>query len=343
MRHQDGEAARTRSKKLFMRWGWAALTALGAVGILLATTATSGTGRQIGAAAPAGDAGTTRGTVPVDGATLSYTRTGNGPPLVLLHGWPQTSWTWHKVVPDLARNHTVITFDLPGLGGSSVPADGYDKATTAKRIRQGVHALGFRKVSILSHDLGSLVAYPYARDFPAEVDRLIVMDAPLSGFGLEDFYARLWHFGFNSAPAPVPEQIINDDNERVYLGYIFDHEHVAGAVDRAVYFRAYRQADKRSAGYGYYRAFTTDAADNQANADAKRLTMPVLAMGGQFSFGPAVAASFRNVAADVREVIAPRSGHFIPEENPDFLAGCASVFFGGPNVAPPSPELAVCS
>jgi pimeloyl-ACP methyl ester carboxylesterase len=285
--------------------------------------------------------GFSHGTVAVSGGTLHFVRGGSGPPLVLLHGWPQTWWEWSKVMPSLAQNHTVIAFDLPGAGESSIPTGGYDKATTAARIREGVRKLGYTQVSILSHDTGALVAYPYARDYPSEVTRLAVLETPLSGFGLENFYGVSFHLGLNQTAAPVPERLIDDEDVSTYLGWVFSGTKHPDRIDQAAFFQAYASAARRTAGYEYYRAFAADGANNQANAH-KRLTMPVLAMGAEAAFGPLVANSFSQVGDDVRGVVAPDSGHWIAEENPVFLAGCAKLFFGAAGVPAPSPELAGC-
>ncbi|MER6946116.1 alpha/beta hydrolase [Nonomuraea sp. NPDC000554] len=281
------------------------------------------------------------GKVAVEGGVLHYVKGGSGPVIVLLHGWPETWLMWRKVMPELARDHTVIAFDLPGLGDSTVPAGGYDKVTTARRIRQAVNQLGFRQVQIMGHDVGTLVAYPYARDFPTEVTRLAVIEAPLSGFGLEELYGLSWHFRFNSSPAPIPERIMDNEDVSTYLGMIYDASYRKDAIDREPYYLAYSDPAKRSAGYGYYRAFAGDAENNKANA-AKRLPMPVLAIGGQYSFG-GIADSFRKVADDVRSAVAPDSGHFVPEENPTFVSACANLFFGTQNTPPSQPELAGCA
>lgn len=281
------------------------------------------------------------GTVAVDGATLHFVRGGSGPPLVLLHGWPETWWSWHAVMPELAQEHTVIAFDLPGLGQSTIPTSGYDKVTTARRIRQAVHRLGYLQIELLTHDLGVLVAYPYARDFPTEVSRLAVLETPLSGFGLESFYGISWHILFNISPSPIPERIMDNEDVSTYLGMLFNGSRHPERIDQQRFFRAYASPAIRTAGYNYYRAFATDAADNQAQAQAKRLPMPVLAMGAEFAFGGAVAASFRQVGNDVREVVAPDSGHWIASENPRFLIDCAKLFFGAV-AGPPPPELANC-
>jgi pimeloyl-ACP methyl ester carboxylesterase len=285
----------------------------------------------------------TQGTVAVEGTTLHFVRGGTGAPLVLLHGWPETWAEWRPVMPALAANHTVIAFDLPGLGTSTIPAGGFDKTTTAKRIREGVRKLGFTgQVSILAHDMGSLVAYPYARDFPTEVARMAVLETPLSGFGLENFFGVSWHLGFNQTAAPVPETIMDNEDVPTFLGWLFSGAHHPDRIPQQFYFDAYSSPARRSAGYNYYRAFAGDAAENQAKAPANPLHMPVLAMGAEFAFGPFVGQSFSQVGTDVRSVIAPDSGHWISEENSTFLIDCAGLFFGPAGAPAPRPELTNC-
>jgi pimeloyl-ACP methyl ester carboxylesterase len=330
-----------RRNSPFRRVGRGLYAALTAVLLVLAGSAASAEAPASDQAGPRDLPGFTHGTVAVQGTTLHYVRGGSGPPLVLLHGWPETWWQWAKVMPTLAQNHTVIAFDLPGAGDSSIPSGGYDKVTTAKRIREGVHKLGFTQVSLLGHDTGALVAYPYARDHPTEVVRLAVLETPLSGFGLEDFYGISFHLGLNQTAAPVPEKLIDDDDVSTYLGWLFSGARHPDRIDQATYFRAYANPARRTAGYEYYRAFAADAVNNQANAH-KRLPMPVLAMGAEFAFGPFVASSFGQVANDVRGVVAPDSGHWIPEENTAFLGACATLFFGPKGVPAPSPALANC-
>jgi len=280
------------------------------------------------------------GMVPVEGASLHYIKGGTGPALVLLHGWSETSWAWHKVMPELAKTHTVIALDLPGLGSSSIPKGGFDAAHTARRLHEAVLALGYHRVEIMAHDIGALAAYPYAKQFPNDVSRMAVIEAPLNGFGLESFYGVSFHFGLNSAPKPIPENIVDNDDVSTYFGMLFNGTRHPEAIDQKVYFQAYRTPARRSAGYEYYRAFPQNAQYNQANASPK-VSLPVLAMGSQYVFGSAMAASFRGVASDVREVIAADSGHYIPEENPAFLLACAGYFFGDTSATPPA-ELASC-
>ncbi|MBB5870832.1 pimeloyl-ACP methyl ester carboxylesterase [Allocatelliglobosispora scoriae] len=277
----------------------------------------------------------THGVVSVEGTTIHYVKGGTGPAVLLLHGWPSTWWEWHDVMSGLVGKHTVIAVDLPGLGASTVPTGGFDKATTARRIHQALVKLGIGKATVVGHDVGVLVAYPYARDFPADVDRLVVIDLPLSGYGLEEFYTADFHFTFNLAPNPIPETILDTVDVPAYHGMIYDYAFNKPSIDRERYYLAYADPAKRHAGYEYYRAFATDAADNRANAAAKRLTMPVLTMGGDHSFG-FVPAFFQPVAADVRGVTVPGAGHFVPEENPSFVAACLGYFLGDTAGTPPA-------
>ncbi|MFC4588778.1 alpha/beta fold hydrolase [Sphaerisporangium corydalis] len=323
----------------------AAVSLIAAMAALFATTA--GAGASVTPDEPSsGPArfarGFTHGKVAVDGGVLHYVRGGSGPAIVLLHGWPETWLMWRQVMPELAREHTVIAFDLPGLGDSAIPPGGYDKATTAKRIHQAVGKLGFRQVGLIGHDLGALIAYPYARDFPADVSRFAVIETPLAGFGLEELYGISWHFRFNMSPAPIPETIMDNDDVPTYLGMMYNFSHQGAGIDREAYYRAYSSPARRTAGYEYYRAFAADAVNNQANAST-RLAMPVLAIGGQYSFGTGVGGSFSQVADDVRTVVAPDSGHYVPEENPRFMSDCANLFFAAHDTTPPTPDLTACA
>ncbi len=298
------------------------------------TQAHSTAGKVPSRAMPASPAlaGFQQGFVAIPDSTLHYVIGGHGPVLVLLHGWPMTWWEWHTVMPSLARRHTVVAFDLPGLGDSTVPASGgYAAVDTAQRLHQAVVALGFKRISILGHDLGVNVAYAYAELYRDSVARLAVLDSLLNGFGLESVYAFSFHFDLNMAASPTPESIINNHAaEDAYLNYMFSLAGKPGAItsqDKTTWYAAYASPANREAGYNYYRAFPDNETYNLAHATPK-LTMPVLAMGGEDSFGTAVATSFENVAADVHAVVAPGSGHYIPEEDPGFLAECANLFFG---------------
>lgn len=285
-------------------------------------------------------AGFRQGMVQVTGSRMHYVIGGSGPALVLLPSWPETWWEWHYILPGLSRDHTVIALDMPGLGGSSIPSGGYDSVTTALRIHEAVNALGFRHVGVVGHGLTNLPAYVYARKYPKEVTRLMVMDSPLPGFGLEKYYGLSFHLLLNQEPYPIPEHIVNDRAAEVtYLNYMFKgftHKPANVLRDIDVYYAAYANPANRSAGYDYFRAFSKDAKEDLALASHK-LTIPVLAMGGQYSFGTAVAPSFDQVATDVHSIVAPGAAHYIPEEVPGFLAECAQLFFSS-SAHPKSPS-----
>jgi pimeloyl-ACP methyl ester carboxylesterase len=288
------------------------------------------------------DASFTHGRVRTDAGYLHYVKGGSGPVLVLLHGWPETWWAWHKVMPALARDHTVIAFDLPGLGESAIPEGGYDSKTTAARLHQAVNRLGLQKIQLIGHDQGVLIGYSWARDYPEEVTRFAAIESTLIGFGLEQAYSLSFHFGLNMAPAPLTEELVDNDDVAPYLNQIFKFAVVPDAIDSRPYIRAYMDPDRRSAGYDYYRAWPQNALDNQENAQAKRLRQPVLGMGGEFVFGPGVGGSFQQVADDVRAVVAPGAGHWPQEETPKFFSDCMNLFFGPAGVPAPAPELATC-
>ena len=286
-----------------------------------------------------------QGMVNIPGDSLHFVIGGSGPVVVLIHGWPMTWWEWHTVMPSLAQTHTVIAFDLPGLGNSTVPTDtpadgGYTVADAATRLHEAVAALGYGHVSIMAHDLGVGIGYAYARLFTGDVQRLMVMESELNGFGLESIFPFSFHFGLNMSPSPIPEGIVNNQLAvRSYLNYLYDFSDTQAAItsqDRHNWYGAYSCPANREAGYNYYRAMSQDKTwDIQTNTT--KLTIPVVGMGAGDSFGNAVATSMANVDTDVHTVVVPNSGHYIPEEQPAFLNECASIFFSSdPNVQAPS-------
>jgi pimeloyl-ACP methyl ester carboxylesterase len=290
-------------------------------------------------------AGFRQGMVAIPGDSLHYVIGGSGPAILLIHGWPMTWWEWNTVMPNLAQTHTVIALDLPGLGNSTVPTDtpadgGYTTPDAATRLHEAVAALGYGNVSIMAHDLGVGIAYAYARLYPQSVNRVMVMESELNGFGLENIFPFSFHFGLNMSPSPIPEGIINNRLAVVtYLNFLFDFSDTQAAIttqDRHVWYDAYSCAANREAGWNYYRAMPQDKTWDLANSTPK-LTIPVVAMGGGDSMGPGPAQSFANVDTDVHTVVVANSGHYIPEEQPAFVNECASLFFSAdPNVQAPS-------
>jgi pimeloyl-ACP methyl ester carboxylesterase len=243
---------------------------------------------------------------------------GSGPVAVLLHGYAENSDSWAPLAADLVKDHTVVIPDLRGIGRSSKPAGGYDKKTQAGDIRAVVTALGYDKTAVVAHDIGNMVAYAYAAIYPDKVERLVVMDAPIPG--IEPWNEILlnpgvWHFNFHG---PDAERLV-EGRERIYLDRIWnDFTGNPGKPDEATrsFFAAtYAQPGGMRAGFAQFAAFTQDAKDNRVFEQVK-LLMPVLAVGGEKSFGPLQAAIMRHVATNVQEVVVAGSGHWLMEERP---------------------------
>ena len=269
---------------------------------------------------------------------LHYVTAGSGPPVVLLHGWPQTWYEWRLVMPALAERYTVIAPDLRGLGDSSRPFGGYDKRTVANDVWQLVNGkLGHRRFLLVGHDWGGPTAYALAATHPEAVSKLAIVDVVIPGDG-GDFSqgGRRWHHQFHMTP-DLPEALVQG-RERLYLQWFYQtFAYRPGAIDETAldeFTRTYSQPGALRAGFNYYRAIGEDAKANAAQlATGFRLPMPVLAVGGGVSYphgrgrGADVEASMRRVATDVRGVVIPECGHFVPEEAPEALAGLLLNFF----------------
>ena len=287
-------------------------------------------------------AGFTQGHVAVYGDdSIHYVIGGSGPVLVLLHGWPITWWEFHTIMPTLAKSYRVIAFDLPGLGNSAPSTTGYTSADVATLIHEAVEALGYggQKISLLGHDQGSNIIYAYGRLYTDTVNREMVIETALNGYGLEDLYSASFHFLFNMQPSTVTEGIVHDvASSDAYLTYMYHFVNKPGAItaqDKAIWDADYACPANREAGYNYYRVFSDDATFD-TTTNTSKLTIEVGAMGGEDSFGNFTAQSFQNVDSNVHTIIAPGSGHYVPEEDPGFLAECATLFFSPnpPTTAP---------
>jgi pimeloyl-ACP methyl ester carboxylesterase len=256
----------------------------------------------------------------VANGTQIYVRVGGaGPAVVLLHGYGETGDMWAPLAARLVRDHTVIVPDLRGLGLSSRPAGGYDKKTQAEDLAGVLDALKISKVDLVTHDIGNMVGYAFAAQHPERVSKFVLIDAPLPGIGPWDDIIRshaLWHFSFYG---PDAERLVKG-RERIYLDR-FWNEFSADPkrfddASRKHYAKLYAEAGAMHAGFEQFKAFDQDAVDNKAFVAKGKLTMPVLAIGGEKSFGPMMATVMRAAATNVQEAIVPNSGHWVMEENP---------------------------
>jgi pimeloyl-ACP methyl ester carboxylesterase len=253
------------------------------------------------------------------GVEFHYLTAGKGPAVILLHGYTQTSRMWRPLIPRLAAKFLVIAPDLPGIGDSSVPANGLDMKTSAIRVHALVKSLGVRKARVVGHDIGLMVAYAYAAMYPAEVEKLVVMDAFLPGVdGWEPYYnnPNLWHFRFHG---PTPEALVAG-REKTYFAYFWndlaaDKTHSLPLADREAYVAAYSRPGRMRAGWAYFAAWPQTANDFAELAKTK-LTMPVLSIAGEKASASTLGPQMKLVATDVTIIVLKDSGHWIMEERP---------------------------
>ena len=258
-------------------------------------------------------------TANVEGVQFHYMTAGTGPAVVLIHGYAETSTMWKPLIPLLAQRFTVIAPDLPGIGDSSIPADGMDMKTAATRVHALVRSLGVQKAEVVGHDIGLMVAYAYAAQFPSEVTKLVVMDAFLPGVaGWEDVYnnPRIWHFRFNG---PTPELLVKG-RERTYFEHYWndfaaDKTHSIPEADRKAYTAAYARPGRMRAGWAYFVSFQ-QAAKDFAELSKTKLTMPVLALGGEKANGVLLGNQMKLVSNDASVIVLKNTGHWMMEENP---------------------------
>lgn len=255
----------------------------------------------------------------VNGVRLHYLIDGSGPPLVLLHGSPQTSFAWRKVISQLAANYTVIAPDLRGHGQSDKPAGGYEVHTMAEDVRQLIVQLGLENVSMVGHDLGGIVAYVYAAQHRSEVRRLGIMEAPIFGVpspAMEQALASYWHLGLYAHPR-LPELLLAG-RERAYLAeFIRTYQCVAGVDDEALdeYVRHLASADGLRGVLGVYRVIAQEVPAIMQLTTTK-LPMPVWAVGGDHSMGMGPFEQFQQLAETVHGGVIANCGHWVAEEQP---------------------------
>ncbi|WP_321878671.1 alpha/beta fold hydrolase [Paraburkholderia bannensis] len=253
--------------------------------------------------------------------------------IVLLHGYTETSHMWRPLMTRLAANGTVIAPDLPGAGDSAIPANGYDKKALAQDIHAMVHALGYRKVKLVGHDIGLMVAYAYAAQYPDEVQSIVLMDAFLPGVGdwQQVFLLRdKWHFNFYG---PTPLALVHG-RERVYFEHFWNDfaaapNHSLSEADREYYSAAYTRPGRMQAGFEYFHAFGQDATDFAAFAQTP-LTMPMLVVAGEKASGTFLVDQAKLVDTHVQAVVVPGAGHWLMEEAPAPTMSAIASFIEAP-------------
>ena len=257
-------------------------------------------------------------TIPANGTQIYVRVGGKGPAVILIHGFGDTGDMWAKLAADLVRDHTVVVPDLRGMGLSDKPADGYDKWTQAADMRAVLDALGIDRAAVVGHDIGTMVAYAYAARYRDKTEKLVVMDAPVPGVPPWDDIVRsplLWHFDLGGADM---ERLVKG-RERIYLDRFWNDfagtPSRIGEATRRHYAALYAQPGAMRAAFAQFRSIRKDADDNK-KVFATKLTIPVLAIGGEKSFGAMEAVVMRNAATDVTEVVVKDAGHWLMEEQP---------------------------
>ena len=254
----------------------------------------------------------------IDNVQLHFLTAGHGPVVILLHGFAETSRMWQPIIPLLAEKFTVIAPDLPGIGDSSIP-EKIDMLSAARQIHELVRSLKIEKARVVGHDIGLMVAYAYAAQFPNETEKLAVMDAFLPGVpGWQAIYnaPNIWHFRFNGE---YPEALVKG-RERIYFEYFWNvfaanKTRSIPEADRKAYTKAYSKAGRMRAAWAYFASWPQLSKDF-SQLSQTRLTMPVLSIGGEKSLGNELAAQMKLVADNVTVVVLPNTGHWILEERP---------------------------
>jgi pimeloyl-ACP methyl ester carboxylesterase len=268
--------------------------------------------------------------IATNGATIHVRVGGHGPAVVLLHGFGDTGDMWGPMAADLARDHTVVVPDLRGMGLSSKPAGGFDKKTQAGDVAGVLDALKIERADLVTHDIGNMVGFAFAAQHPARVTRFVLIDAPVPGIGPWEEILKnplLWHFRFGG---PDMERLVAG-RERIYLDRFYNdfsaHPDRINEATREHYARLYGLPGAMHSSFAQFAAFDQDAVDNRAFlASHGKLTMPVLALGGEKSFGKSMAEVMRSGAANVQEGVVPDSGHWIMDENPKATVALVRAF-----------------
>jgi pimeloyl-ACP methyl ester carboxylesterase len=257
---------------------------------------------------------------------------GDGPPLLLVHGWPENWYAWRLLMPALAQDFTVIAVDQRGIGLTDKPEDGYDTATLANDLVALMDALGHQRFAVVGHDTGFTIGYALAADHPDRIDRVALAEIPGPPgtapsppmFVPEPINNRLWHIPFNRVDK-LPEQLVSG-REDIFFGYEFAIQ--GGSLPDDVidyYVRLLSNPDSLRGSFGWYRAFDATVAQN-AQRKTRPLTMPILAIGGAASYGEHVGDAMKLLADKVQSLVIPGTGHWVAEEAPDEMLAALTTF-----------------
>jgi pimeloyl-ACP methyl ester carboxylesterase len=268
----------------------------------------------------------------VNGVRLHYVTGGKGSPVVLIPGWPETWWAYHKIMPELAKTHRVISVDIRGMGTSSKPSGGYDKKTMAKDVAELIHALGYEQADVVGHDIGAMVAFSLAANHPDQVRKLVMLDVAHPSVGylkipmlpdpdtfndkIDEDHPYLWWFAFHQVKG-LPEDLLEGRagiEQAWFFRYMLKNEAAIDARDRAVYAAAYNSRAATRAGNGWYQAFNQDITDSETY---QKLSMPVLGLGGPGY--PRLKGALETQTENSQTYRVEGSGHFIAEEKPTEL------------------------
>ena len=270
--------------------------------------------------------------IETNGVSIHVRTGGQGPAVVLIHGYGESGDMWAPMAADLAKNYTVVVPDLRGMGLSSKPKTGFDKKNQADDVAGVLDALKIERVALVTHDIGNMVGFAFAARYRQRVTRFVLIDAPVPGIGPWEEVLKnplLWHFRFGG---PDMERLVAG-RERIYLDRFWNEFSATPArfteVARQHYAKLYAMPGAMHSGFAQFAAFDQDAIDDRAYiAEKGPLTVPILALGGEKSFGPMMATVMRAAATDVTEGIVPDSGHWIMEENPTATIRLVRGFLG---------------
>jgi len=259
---------------------------------------------------------------------------GEGPPLLLVHGWPENWYAWRLLMPALARDFEVVAVDQRGIGLTDKPQDGYDTGTLAGDLVALMEALGHQRFAVVGHDTGLIIGYALAADHPDRVERVALAEVPGPPgaipapplFVPEPINNKLWHIPFNRVNDTLTEQLVRG-REDVFFGYEFAIQGGKPLPDDALryYFSVFSDPDVLRGSFGFYRAWDATLAQNEQRK-TRRLTMPVLAIGGAASWGEAVGNAMQLLADDVQSLVITGAGHWVAEQAPEELLAALTAF-----------------